>query len=199
MSGIFAQVGLLVVSVIIVVSYIQPTLTSIGSVQDEIYDFEEALNNATELNRLLSTLVAQVNAVPVANQRALERYMPDTVDSVAVLSDLEVMTLNNQLALLSASGENSEVTLSSRAAADPLADFNPRSSINKSLVAQDFTLSLLGRYENFLAFLNTVENNVYPLDVVSLSFTPPTEGTLYTYSLTLRTYSMSGESNLANE
>ncbi len=194
MYGLITQLGLLIVSGVIIVTVIQPTFAEIATTQDTIYEFEAAIDNTTEFNELLRSLVAQVNAFQTSDRQALERFLPDAIDEGQVLSDLKAISDRSQISLVSGTAAGEVGELAVRA---------PTAILEEDVAAQtyyqDYTLQLAGTYEAFQTFLRNLELNAYSLDVQALSFAPPVEGNLYSFNLTVRAYSLQNAvSDLSN-
>lgn len=194
--GLISQIGLLILSGIIAFTYVRPTLAEIGDLQDDLYSYNEAVERAEEFNQLINSLVQEIESIPARDRAALQIYMPSSIDSLQVISDIQAMAARSNLLLDSAEGadgdEVSEVTASevvNNTGASVPDDANGSQSMLRQQQYQDFTMSLIGDYQRFVDFLNRVEQNAYPLDVVGMSFGAPSES-LMTFDVTLRAYAL---------
>lgn len=192
MYGLVAQLGLVIVAIVIITTYIQPTFATIGEIQTQQFEFQNAIENATKLNNLLASLVAQVQSVAATDRARLERFMPDRIDEIEVLADLTSIAERSRVAMNQAAADVVAPYVSQLPATETAGAVvtSERTTDNK-FYSQDFSMSVVGRYESLLDFLRNLEQSAYPLDVVDLSFTPNQEGSsLYTFTLTVRTYAL---------
>lgn len=184
------QILLVTISAVIFFMYIQPTFESMRTTQDETQEYREALENAAAFNQELARLVSQMNSFPTADRRALDRYVPDEVDTIAVMRDIETIVEDSDMTLVGLA-EASEQTRPFFVPAQGQGQFEGEVE-ESGLVASQFTINLLGTYEAFKAFLQDIERNAYPLEVTSVQFSPDDEGGGYSFSLTVETYAFTG-------
>jgi|AntRauTorckE6833_2_1112554.scaffolds.fasta_scaffold02090_9 hypothetical protein len=176
-KGLFTQIIMLVVSVTIIVTFIQPKFVEITEVQDNIATYQQKRSEVLSVNSRLASLTSSLESVSSDDQRKLFDYLPDKVDSISVVRDLYLIT--NQAGLFyndaSFSGPNksSANTKSENAYGDP----EPYS----------FSLSVEGTYEQIKVLFALLESNNYPLEVRDLSLTKK-EGGFLSADINLVTY-----------
>lgn len=183
------QIVLIIISLVIIFTYIRPTFTEMKETQIETEEYKVALRSAEAFKQELASLLSEVDRFSTSELRLLERYIPDEIDTIATMRDIETILNNNNMGLNSLTSESTEEQ-------DPVM-MNPAqgqefSNGNKSfeLYVQTFELSASGTYEQFKMLLQDFEKNAYPLEISSIDFEPG-EGTLYTFDITLETYSFS--------
>ena len=117
-----------------------------------------------------------MDGVSAADSAALKRYVPDSVDDVAVMKDLQAIFAALALPLnsLSAGGAAAANAISGTTA-------------NTGLTTHSFTLSSKLTYDELKSLLKVLEVNNYLLQVDSLSLTPSETG-LLTMSMILSTF-----------
>lgn len=191
-SKTITQLVLITLSVLIIITYIQPTYEDMENIRAEAEAYQDALDNANSYNTKLQELYNTVNSFNASERRALNRYLPTEIDTIAVMRDIETIVKNHSIPLktLSTSDEVVEVL-----------NENPQTAgqgqvIEKRLPVrvQRFELSVVADYEQFVPLLQDFERNAYPLEVAALSVTPNDEGP-YNLSLTLETYSLVTETD----
>lgn len=187
------QILLVIISVVIVFTYIRPSFQEMKSVQDETQEYKEALENATTFNQELQRLLSVANSYSSSELRLLERYLPDRVDVIAVMRDIETIVKNNKMALTGLSSELSG-TEAYNPTNVPQGQANSDTKEN-SLYVQQFVVETAGTYDQFKLLLQDFERNAYPLEVVRIGFIPG-EGTLYTFSIVLETYALNGNDQM---
>lgn len=178
------QLLLIIISGVIIASYISPTFDSMRATQDETQEYREALDNAEKFNQELTRLLNAANELTTSERQALTRYLPNEVDTISVMRDIETIANNNQMSILNLSTAEEEVVpFFIPAQGQPQEE---RSALN----ATTFSVGLFGSYEAFKRFLRDVERNAYPLEVTSLQFSSTNGSNLYSYVLKLETFSL---------
>jgi len=185
------QITLAALSLIIIFVYIQPTLITIGDNQDQLFEYTDTANKASELNSKLSELLAAEQSFKKADIEALETYLPSTIDDMTVMADITEMVHKNGLLvdeLISGELQSPEENII----------FEGESIVSDGVSYKDFILTVSGPYEPFKAMLNSFERNKYPLEFIELTLSGFAEedGTVVVpldflkgkYRMVLRTY-----------
>ncbi len=202
--GILVAVGLFF-------TYVQPTFEEVKLIQNETAQYAQAVERASELQRRISELRSQQNAIPLGDLERLEAFLPNRIDEVSLLIDIDALADEHNLVLgdikvASDDGKESSGDLAGRSnaaalppadatdpAADPTLDPLAGTSGSGELVSQystlDISFSVTGTYNNFRAFLLEVERSLVLMEVVSIEFTE-SEGELVPFTVTLRFYSL---------
>lgn len=167
---------MIVAAIAIAFFYIRPTIVAIGVTQDEIQTYQTEITKISEVNAQLASLVAQVNSVSTQNQTALVRYLPDQVDTLAVLKDIQIILTSNQI--------SNPVVEYVGLAADALPISGQQTD---EITAHAFSVSALMTYQQLKNFLRAVEQNNYLLEVAELSATAA-DGGFLDISLVFRVY-----------
>ena len=206
------QIVLIIISVVIIVTYIKPAFSDMKATQDETAQYQKVLDTAQSYNSELQRLLSQANSFSTSEIRALERYLPDTVDPILVMRDIDIIVRNNGMNLDSVTSEDSVTSIGGSEAVgsneeDFFDDIDSSGSGQVSaqrgpdLFSQQFTLGVSGTYEQFKTLLQDFERNAYPLEVADLSFSAAEEND-FKFGLTLETYAFSdpkAESNIIEQ
>lgn len=178
-NSLITQIIVAGLAIGIIVTYIQPSITNIGLLQDKIAKTLEELENVNEVNNKLAALVSQAGAISPSDKQALSTYLPESFDEVKVMKDLEAITEEAGVILstLDYSGEVPVIV-----AEEVLGE------VTALPVGHNFSLSITSSYQQMKYLLLLLERNNYPLDIQTLSISP-TEGGLLDLSLDVRTYS----------
>ncbi len=193
-SSSLSQFALLIVAVAIIFTYIQPAFADIKLLQDERAEYQDAKDKAADFNMQLNALLAQVQSFRRADVAALETYLPNQIDVVATMADIETIARRNnvqitELVAAETVNPNEGVLLDDEEAQLPNVSF------------QDFEMKLSGGYENVKAMLRDIERNKYLLEIVRMQFgltedsvsssVSNTAGGQGVYDVTLRAYAFS--------
>lgn len=215
MSGsAITQIILVVISIVLLSTVVKPKFDEIRTLQDEQTKYKEAKEKHEEFNSKLEELLAKANALSMGDVMALDRYVPTTLDPVAVARDIEQMVIESGLLLedVEADAESEEVTVdtptefnvdpvavdplmaSDPAFGDPFTDSVPISTeTRRALRSQVFGVDALGTYEQLKVLLGNIEKNAYPLQVTSLSFERPEDSDLTAYHIELTSFMLATE------
>ena len=181
-KGLFVQILMLVASGTIVVTFIQPKFAEITDVQDNIATYEQKRTEVLSVNSKLASLTSRLEGVSSSDQRKLFDYLPDKVDSVAVVRDLYL--ISNQAGVFYNdaifSGANS-------------GGANKENSFSTP-VSYSFDLSVEGTYEQIKGLFALLESNNYPLEVHNLNITKIEGGFLFA-NISLVTYAYDSSIN----
>ena len=185
--------------------YIQPAITGIGELQDEIAVFKDNADKVTEVNNRLNSLMNEISSLRQSDVVALETYMPSSADVLQVLYDVETIAARSGLTIEAMSSgdqqEGSTVQESDIRNLDISEEERAAMEVLQSTESLDVEVTVTGSYDNLKYFLDRLAVNHYPIEVMSLSFgeTGSDGGEAasgsQSYTLTLRTYAFNYLSN----
>lgn len=176
-NSFFTQVFMAVVAGGIVLFYIKPAFTEIGVLQSAVLEYQTELEKVNSTNDKLAGLSSKLSLVSAADAKSLVRYMPDTVDDVAVSRDIFIIAELSNVYLESVTYDGIDtaaMAIEESAEEDPM--------------AHGFSLNVLGSYTQLKVFFSRLEQNDYPLEVKDLKITSSETG-LLNADLSVVTYS----------
>lgn len=161
---LIAQVVLIVTSLVIIFTFINPSFETIRATQNETYQYQEAVGKASELNARLQELVMAKESFDPADLDKLERLVPTKIDKLQVMKDIESIFENRNMKIdsLSASDEISPamgVTVEGQPVVEGI-----------SVTYQDFEITFTGTYEQLKEVLTLMEANATLLEIMELNF-----------------------------
>lgn len=172
----------LIVAIGIFFGYVRPTwIGEIAAAKASIANDDSALSAAKQYTAQQNELASARNAIDPANLARLAIFLPDSVDNVGLILNLNALAARSGLSL-----SNIDVTTNTAASdassreALPVSNASPVSSV-------DLSLSAIGTYAALQAFLNGVEKSERLLDVRDITVKGSNTG-IYTYQMTLRLY-----------
>ncbi len=163
------QIGMVVVAVIIVLMYIQPKISSIRGIQDLTTKYEIETQNVSQINEDLKNKITSIEAINLQDTQALVRFMPDSVDEIAVLKDLSLILESQAVSFFDVAFKGSSV--GKQTTEDVVNEYN---SANEYA----FTLSFESTYTQLKNILSQIEANNYLLQVANLKISEGTQGSL---------------------
>ncbi len=175
----------LIVSIGIFFVYVNPVWNgSIAETKAKIALDDQALVAASEYTRQQNALATERDAIDPENLAKLSTFLPDSVDNVGLILDLNALAARSGLSLANIDVVTNEVGGAKPAAQTPAglptAAQNPTGSVNLSL-------SAVGTFTALQSFLNGVERSARLLDVQDIVVKGSDTG-VYTYQMSIRLY-----------
>jgi Tfp pilus assembly protein PilO len=162
-------------------SYVHPTWSGrIAETKAAIISDEQALVAASAYTTRQNALATERNAIDPENLSRLAVFLPDSVDNVGLILDLNALAARSGLSLSNIDVTKNTVVSSDASGALPVARANPTSSI-------DLSLSAVGTYTALQAFLVGIEKSTRLLDVQDIVVKSSDTG-VYSYQMKLRIY-----------
>ena len=156
-------------------AYLSPLWNGeIAQTKAAIAQNDQALASAAQYEKRQNELAAQAAAIDPAALARLEIFLPDSVDNVGVILDLNALAARSGLAIASVDVAGGDAEAAVVDGGEPVGTI-------------DMTLSAKGTYDALLAFLAGVELSARLLDMRDLVVTGSDTG-VYEYGMTLRLY-----------
>lgn len=163
--------------------YVSPTWSnSIADTKAKIATDDQALAAADDYTKQQNTLASARAAIEPADLTRLAAFLPDSVDNVGLILDLNALAARSgfSLANIDVTANTANVANASAQQGLPTAGANPVGSI-------DLSLSAVGTYASLQSFLAGVERSARLLDVRDIVVKGSDTG-VYDYQMTLRLY-----------
>jgi hypothetical protein len=178
-NGLFTQIAIVVISVGIIFTYVRPEFAAIGATQEEISAYQEERGKITLVNSQLADLITRMKEVTSEDQRRLNAYIPDYIDTIAVPRDLQFIAEEAGVLFGGALYEGQQDFVSAELTDAELLYF-PK--------AHSFSMNFQSSYGQLKDILRLFETNEYPLEVHDLTVTS-IEGGFLEVQVGLITYS----------
>ena len=152
--------------------------------EEQVYD--DALDRSKELISLRDALLSRYNAIPSDDLKKINSLIPDAVDSVRLIIEINAIAARHGLTLLdTAVGQVDAGASDSRSVPGRL---GPESS---SYGTASLSFEVVARYETFRSFIADLERNLRLIDIATITFGESSVGTgLTTYGVNFDTYWM---------
>ena len=163
--------------------YINPTWSgSIATAKAAIASDNDALVAANQYTAQQNELASARDAISPADLALLTTFLPDSVNNVRIILDLNALAARSGLSLSSINVASSAGASSSgtSSGAVPTTGTNPVNSV-------DISLSAVGTYTALQNFLQGVERSARILDVQNITVGGSDTG-VYSYGMTVRLY-----------
>jgi hypothetical protein len=163
-KGLFAQIGMVILSAGIIMTHIKPALDDIRVAQDDVIKYQEELATVSGVNNRLRNLSEDINSISTDSREKLLTYLPDAVDELSVARDLKLMTEEAGLIFLGVEYQDDQPVTSSRqrrSSSQTPEDPN----LPKTM---EFSISVEGSYTDLKQLLLLLPQNHYPLELHTL-------------------------------
>jgi Tfp pilus assembly protein PilO len=162
------------------VFYTDPTYQASKALNEQVSAYDDALNKSKELLDLRTQLVSKRNTFSPEDLARLQRMLPDNVDNIRLIIDINSIAARHGLALSDV--QLGDISDSSKARSDLAVG---ASGDVVGSVTLGFSLS--ASYDDLLIFLQDLEHSLRVIDVEDLSFDVSDTGK-NNYTFTVRTY-----------
>jgi hypothetical protein len=165
------------------VLYVNPTYQGpdgIKALKAQQASYDDALNKSQELKKVRDTLISRYNAFTPENKEKLQAILPDNVDNIRLVIDINNIASRHNLAVKNLSLGNTENGKAARSAAAVGASGSAVGSV-------DLGFTVTSDYEHFLAFLADLEHSLRIVDVEKITFSTSETG-ISDFDISIRTY-----------
>mgnify|MGYP000886341425 CR=1 FL=1 len=184
----FILIGAAIVGFFALVS---PVYDEITTLKAQMAAYNQALDNSKALENERDKLVKKYNSIDPANLEKLEKLLPDSVDNIRLILEIEKIASPYGMVL-------KEVKYDSVAKDSADSTVVQAGSSNANLNSKEYGLwnlsfSTEGSYANFLNFIRDLESNLRIVDIASIQFSSVDNPLLskadtYKYSFKIKTY-----------
>lgn len=166
------------IAVVVFFSLIQPFYADSQKLRADHDEFATALERAQELKAVREQLTAKYDSFSAEDIDRLHRLLPDNINNVRLVLDIDALAEKHKLFFSQIKADQPEQ-----------ASVNGANGAGAGMLYGTATLSfsLAGTYDDFLAFMVDLERSLRLVDLEMLDVTAG-EGSVYDYSVTLRTY-----------
>ncbi len=161
--------------------YIDPQYQQVKALSAQVAEYDDALSKAKELRTERDKLLSKRNTFSADDLTRISRALPDNVDNIRLIIDINNIASRRGLSLKSISAADVSDSSKARSTLAVGSSGDPLGSVTVS-----FTVG--ADYDTFLAFLHDLEHSLRIVDVESIEFISPALGAQTDYSVQLRTY-----------
>lgn len=174
---LFLPILFLAISGTVFFFYIDPTYAKVKDLLAEQGQIDQALTRSKELQDVRDSLLARYNTFPTEEINRLQRLIPDHVDNVRLILDLDSMAAKYGMRVR-------DVNIGSQSTQQDPTAIGADDSAYESVVLS-FTVS--GTYDTFRQFLGDLERSLRLVDIVGLTFKASESG-IYNFTFHIKTY-----------
>lgn len=177
----YLPIILIVISIAIFFLFIDPQYEELQKLNKQKKENDNMLQLSQELQRRRELLQASYNNIGDEERRQLEKLLPDTVDNVRLVSDI-----NNIAEQYGISISNIDVSKDSMS---PDKNTNVSTNVERTTDIGTITLgfTVTSTYEIFINFMRDLEETLRVVDIKSLNIRSG-QGNFMTYEVVIDTY-----------
>ena len=183
---ILAQIFFIAVAIAVFVFYINPLYATIQQKQSDYQKLSEANDKAMELRVKRDKLTADRRKIDDIQLQNLDKFLPDGVENVRLIIDIQhianlVLSQDIKGAKVIGSANKTSTTPTNGSAIANVGTDNKK----YGTIALNFGVTTT--YDQFIVFLQSLEENLRLVDVSEISFTAA-DNDNYDFNVTLQTY-----------
>ena len=180
MTRLFVPIILVIAAIALFVVWTNPNYQATKAIQTQVSAYDDALNKSQQLRTTRDAKVSAFNTFSADDTQRLERILPDNVDNIHLIIDIQNIAARHGLSL-----KNVDLGSTSDGSTAASASAVGASGDAVGSISLGFTIS--ASYDDFLAFETDLEHSLRVMDVEKISFTPAATG-LTDYTFGIRTY-----------
>lgn len=190
-----SSVVLILVSIAIFFFYIDPQYKKVQQLQAQVEENKKILEIANKLQARKEQLSDKFNQISDSEKAELEKLLPDTVDNVRLIIDMNNIAEKFGIVIrdISINTKDSDVSETKRVVSqksnfDGVLEENTLKYVDTSTVGViSFSFTVSAKYEVFLEFLAQLEESLRLVDIRNIEVSRGA-GIFYDYRVTLDTY-----------
>src|SRR5680860_725828 len=155
-------------SIALFFTYTSPLYGDVVLLRKEMTSYDQALNNSKALENERDKLTQKYNAIGGENLNKLQKLLPESVDNIRLVLELEKLALPYSMVLkdVKYDATGKEPVSSPGVIQGEVLNQNLR----KNYGVWSLEFSTEGGYSNFINFMKDIENNLRIVDITSISF-----------------------------
>lgn len=186
---------LIIVSVGVFFFFIDPQYKNVKQLNAEIEQNKKIIDVANKLDSKKAELNEKFNQISQAEKIELEKLLPDTVDNVRLIIDINNIAeqfgiIIRDISITTKDGgvNDSKKTISQKSNFEGVLEENSIKYVDTSKIGViSFSFSVSAKYEVFLEFLKQLEESLRLIDIRNIEISRGS-GVFYDYRVTFDTY-----------
>ncbi len=186
MKNIFSII-IILASVVTFAFFVKPKYAELSKMKDDVRRYENVLRNARKLQEIRDSLLEKQKQFSRTELSRLEKMIPDSANNVKLILELQNIASKYGISIQTASSKKDEKKKKT-------GKKKTGKKVNFDVETKDYgimTLSFgaIGPYQEFLSFLEDLEDNIRIIDLREITIEPSDRNpNSYNFGLTLDTY-----------
>lgn len=182
---------LVVLAILGFILFANPLYQDIVLLRSEASSYDEALDNSKQLENERDKLTQKYNTITPENLDKLEKMLPDSVDNIRLILEIERIAVLYGMALQDVQYDAQQ---GAKGGSKEEVQIDTPTEANEEYGMWELSFSTQGTYSNFINFLKDLERNLRIVDIGSIQFSSdigtniPGLTEVYQYSVIINTY-----------
>ncbi len=159
------------ISIFIIFAYVKPTYNDTKTILATTAQYDKALAKAREIQSLRQSLLSEYNLFSDANRKKLKKLLPDDVDNVRLILDIDGIATTRGIRIGSVKVDKKNKKSSSAAQTDSAIGFASAETESQKYETIILRFTATAPYEEFKLFLRDLEQSLRIVDLVELKIT----------------------------
>ena len=172
----------LIIAILLYFFLIQPQYVDVVMLKGNVEEYDNATAQYQEFTRKLDNKLAKKMDRLVLDNERLDIFIPNSIDSIQLLVDLEAMAGQQKMLFGNVSIDEGDV------------DFSNTNSENEQVSAElatsDISFEVVGSYEQFKNFIHDLERSLTVFEIVNIKFVSVENSMFGQYAVTVRTFAL---------
>src|SRR3989344_4686488 len=155
-------------------------------------NYNTALSNSKQILKERDALVEKYNNFSEVDKEKLNKLLPDNVDNIRLIIELETLGLRDGMVLKDVKVEGAPGGKAQDLSSEEEFVENLPIESKRDYSSMDISFSMDGTYQSFLKFISDLDKSLRMVDVQSITFSSPSEkesaGAIYSFDFKIRTY-----------
>jgi Tfp pilus assembly protein PilO len=154
------------IAITLVLVFAEPLYKDISVLRTQMASYDQALDNAKSLENERDKLTSKFNSIDPENLRRLEKLLPQNVDNIRLILEIEQLALPYGMLLKDVKYNTAETA----EAGTPVLVGGGARTAPKDYDVFDLEFSTSGSYNDFINFTKDLESNLRIVDIETISF-----------------------------
>jgi Tfp pilus assembly protein PilO len=198
MIKIILSLILSTVAGIAIFGYVKPVYNDIKLIKAETAKYEKALKKASDIRALRESLLSQYSQFSDANRDKLKKLLPDDVDNVRLILDIDGIASARNIRIGSVKVQSNKKNSNTNVQTETSIGFTSVESDSQKYETLILQFSATAPYEQFKLFMQDLEHSLRIVDLVELNISQTSassvsagntsDHSIYKFDVSIRTY-----------
>jgi Tfp pilus assembly protein PilO len=171
MTKIILSFIFIALAIFLLFGFVKPTFDEAETIKQNTSQYDKALSKAQEIQELKRSLLSRYNLFAGTNLNKLEKLLPDHVDNVRLVLDIDGIASTRGIRISSVqvqkdADKETDVQIGSAVG------FNSAATAAQPYQTLVLEFSAIATYEEFKLFLQDLEHSLRLVDLVNLEISP---------------------------
>ena len=157
--------------------FTKPILGEITTIKQDVVSYNEALDNAKNLESERDKLTKKFNSIDPDNLLKLQKFLPDAVDNIRLILEIEKIASPYGMVLKNISYDSQDKSTNSTSSSSTgISGDKIKKDTTKGYGIWNLGFSTEGSYSDFISFTKDLESNLRIVDIDSVTFSSNSAG-----------------------